>query len=384
MPRKMDFESKYDPKDVQPFNQGDEMWKRPRRDAEMRDVGIAFYRHQLPRGRDGYNRQDIAFRNAGWFLESKFARGIYESDFGLYSWEDKIQGMSELPKGLKFGANDIEYNTRMVKKVTKFFGAGMVGICKLDRRWIYTKGFDLFRRKEFDIDIADEYQYVINMVIPMSYEHYKYAPTHIAGASTGLGYSKMAFVAGLLGQFLRQLGYKAIPSGNDTAMSIPYAIQAGLGELGRNGLLVSPKYGSRVRLCKVFTNLPLVCDEPIEFGVTEFCEVCRKCADNCPAQAIRHEKKRAKEPLNISNASGGALKWYVDAEKCFAFGAKNSVECAVCIRVCPFNKPEGWLHDTSRWVIDKFPSVDPVFVKADDLLGYGKQCDISAFWEREE
>ena len=382
MPRKCDFEAKYSAQGVQPFNQGDEMWKRPRRDIEMKEVGKAFYKHQLPQGRPGYNRQDIAFRNAGWFLESKFARGIYESNFGLYSWDDKVQGMSELPKGLKFDPKDLAYNTRMVKKVATFFGAALVGICKLDRRWIYSKGFDLSTRQEFDIDIPDDYGYVITMAVAMDYEHYQYAPTHIAGASTGVGYSQMAFVAGLVGQFLRQLGYKAIPSGNDTALSIPCAMHAGLGEIGRSGLLVTPKYGSRVRLCKVFTDLPLLCDEPIEFGVTEFCEVCEKCADNCPGRAILYGG-RTTEPCNISNASGGALKWYVDQERCFAFAAKNTVECGNCIRVCPFNKPEGWLHDASRWVIERLPAFDRLFVKADDLFRYGKQEDISTFWERE-
>ena len=382
MPRKCDFEEKYKAQNIPPFNQGDEMWKRPRRDIELREVGKAFYKHQLPQGRDGYNRQDIAFRNAGWFLESKFARGIYESNFGLFSWEDKIQGVSELPKGTKFDAKDPEYNTRIVKKAAKFFGAAMVGICKVDRRWIYSKGFNLLTRKEFDIDIGDEYEYSINMAVAMSYEHYKYAPTHIAGATTGVGYSQMPFFAGLLAQFLRQLGYKAIPSGNDTALSVPLAIQAGLGEIGRSGLLVTPKYGSRVRLCKVFTNLPLVCDEPIEFGVTAFCEACAKCADNCPGRAIPYGD-RTTEPLNISNASGGALKWYVNQERCFAFAAKNTVECGNCIRVCPFNKPAGWLHDASRLVIERFPGFNRLFVKADDLFGYGEQEDIHTFWERE-
>jgi ferredoxin len=73
----------------------------------------------------------------------------------------------------------------------------------------------------------------------------------------------------------------------------------------------------------------------------------------------------------------------VNQERCFAFAAKNTVECGNCIRVCPFNKPAGWLHDASRWVIERVPGFNRLFVKADDLLGYGEQEDIHTFWERE-
>ncbi|MGD8986307.1 MAG: reductive dehalogenase, partial [Desulfobacteraceae bacterium] len=320
------------------------------------------------------------FRNAGWALEMGFARGVVEKNFGLYSWEDNTQGVNELPEGLRFDSNDSEYNTRLVKKAAKLYGADMVGVSKLDRRWIYTKGFHLVTRTEYDIHIPDEYAYVISMAVAMDYEYYKYTPTFIAGADTGLGYSKMAFTAGLLAKFLRQLGYKAIPTGNDTAMSVPYAIQAGLGELGRNNILITPRFGPRVRLCKIFTDFPLVCDEPKEFGVTEFCEACKKCAKHCPAQAIPHGP-RTVEPLNKSNA-GGAFKWYSDLEKCFKFWAKNACDCGNCIRVCPFNKPDGVLHEATRWFIERFPKLDASIVKADDIFGYGKQADIAAFWHK--
>ncbi len=130
------------------------------------------------------------------------------------------------------------------------------------------KGFDFMKREAYEIDIPDEYQYVINMAVPMDYRYYKYAPTFSCGGTTGLGYSKMAFTAGLMAQFVRQLGYKAIPSGNHTALSVPFAVQAGLRELGRNGILITPQLGPRVRLCQIFTNLPMAVDQPIEFGVT--------------------------------------------------------------------------------------------------------------------
>jgi hypothetical protein len=91
----------------------------------------------------------------------------------------------------------------------------------------------------------------------------------------GLGYSRMAVTSGSLAEFLRALGYIGIPSGNDTALSVPYAIAAGLGEYSRMGLLITPEYGPRVRLAKVFTDAPLVPDRPIRFGVYEFCQKCK-------------------------------------------------------------------------------------------------------------
>ena len=378
MPRNMDFEKKYDAGNAQPFDQKNEMFKRVRWDPELKKLGRAFYGLIEPKDKAGYRLEDISLRNAGWFLEMAYALGVVTSNYGLFSWEDKRQGMSLLPEDLKLDSSNPEYNTRIVKKAARLFEADMVGICKLDRRWIYAQGFELVKRCEYEIDIPHEYQYVINIAVSMDYDCYRYAPTFSSGGSTGLGYSKMAFTTGLLAQFLRQLGYKAIPSGNDTAMSVPYAIQAGLGELGRNGFLLTPKLGPRVRLCKIFTDLPLVCDEPIEFGATEFCDVCEKCAKHCPAQAIPYGP-RTSAPVNISN-SGNALKWYIDAEKCFKFWAKNGCECGNCIRVCAFNKPDGKLHDISRWFIERTPQLDPLFIKADDIFGYGKQADLAEFW----
>ena len=86
------------------------------------------------------------------------------------------------------------------------------------------------------------------------------SPAFRAGVATGVGYSRMAYAISCLAEFIRHLGYAAIPMGNDTALSIPLAVDSGLGELGRNGLLVTPQYGPCVRICKVFTDLPLATD----------------------------------------------------------------------------------------------------------------------------
>ncbi len=81
--------------------------------------------------------------------------------------------------------------------------------------------------------------------------------------------------------------------GNDTALSIPQAVDAGLGELGRNGLLITPDRGPCVRICKVFADMPLAPDRPVRFGVSEFCRSCARCADACQARSRGNQQKDA-------------------------------------------------------------------------------------------
>jgi len=163
---------------------------------------------------------------------------------------------------LKIKIDDPETNTRRVKKAAALFGASLAGVCNLDRRWIYSPAYLLTPeggKTDANI-IPEEFKYAIAIAVEMDYDAIRCSPTGPASIATGLGYSKMAFSAGLLAQYIRGLGYQAIPCGNDTACSIPIAIDAGLGEMARNGLLITPEYGPRVRLAKVLTDLPLVLD----------------------------------------------------------------------------------------------------------------------------
>ncbi len=162
------------------------------------------------------------------------------------------------------------------------------------------------------------------------------APSALSGSATGLGYSNDLSTILSLSQYIINLGYKAVPSQNDTALSIPLAIEAGLGEYARNGLLITKKFGPRVRISKIFTDLPLESDKPISFGVKNYCSICNKCANSCPPRAISFDKPSFKQ-INKSNIKG-INKWSVNAEKCFKFWASQSTDCSICIRVCPYNK----------------------------------------------
>jgi len=187
----------------------------------------------------------------------------------------------------------------------------------------------------------------------MDYDAIRVSPTCISQATAGLAYSRMAFVVASLAQFIRGLGYTAIPSGNDTRLDIPSAVDAGMGELGRNGLLITPEFGSRVRIAKVLTDLPLKPDSPMEFGVDRFCQSCLKCATLCPSQSIQYGD-RTDKPVNIST-NPGVRKWPINAGKCLEFWARTGNSCCNCIMVCPFNKPAGprlipgWLEVMTCW-----------------------------------
>jgi len=195
------------------------------------------------------------------------------------------------------------------------------------------------------------------------------------------GYSRMATTSYKVANMLRRLGWNAIPMGNDHGLSVPMAIDAGLGEQGRIGTLITPKYGPRVRLAKVLTDLPLIEDQPISFGVTEFCEVCAKCADFCPSGAISSGERTYDSP---DSGIPGLLHWPAEGDKCFGTWADVGGSCYQCIRVCPFQKPEGWLHDATRILIGaKSGSLDKVLLKLDDISGYG-QIDgnpVDDFWD---
>jgi epoxyqueuosine reductase len=361
------------------FDQKNDMFKRVLWDEKMKPYGEQFYREIKYQEKAGYRKIDYAFRNASWNLEWSAGFGNVRSNSGLYSWEgvsDRIKAYVEAGGSVRESPQEM---SRIIKKVACFFGADLVGICRVHPNWIYSHEYNKATGEHTPIEIPEGCHHAIVMAIAMDYKCFQMSPSAEMGAAAGLGYSKMAFVANLVATFIRGLGYRALPSGNDTAISIPLAVAAGLGESGRSGLLITRKFGPRVRICKVFTDLSLHYDAYQPFGVHAFCEVCKKCAKYCPSQAIPHGNMTT-EGYNISNHSG-VMKWYANMEKCFIFWAKNHMECGNCIRVCPFNKPPGVIHDISRAMIRRTPLFNRPLLWVDDLLQYDKPLPTTAFWD---
>jgi len=282
----------------------------------------------------------------------------------------------------------------------RHFGADLVGFCLLDRRWVFSHWFDEDSRSDYPIKFSDEpgyedygqptqledgtqvipkeMQYVVIFIHEMGKDEIAAAPTLRALAEVSFTYSKISFTTVSTAEFIRGLGYNAIPSANCTALNVPLAIDAGLGQLGRNGKLINPFFGPRCRISKVITNLPLAVDKPIDFGVTEFCNQCKKCAEHCPTGAISFGE-RSFEPVNECN-NGGSLLWQMDHKKCYQYWAEIGTTCGICLRVCPFSKGRGKVHDIVRWFIKNLKIFNPFFIKMDDALGYGKYHSSDNLW----
>ena len=315
--------------------------------------------------KEGYSRLDFALVAAGWTVYEKFPKA--------FTWERK--DLIDIGYGVNWMKTKHVIENRQsfsnyIKRASKFYGASLVGIADVNENWTYKTGF----KRPDEVSEAEAKQNIregtatdsiyeqpielpdgINKVIVMAIEMDQYgistAPAQPAAAAAALAYSKMAFVIACLGEFIRNLGYRAIQCGNDTALSIPLAVDAGLGALGRLGLLITPEFGPRVRICKVYTDLPLISDNPnLKFinKITKFCKNCLSCAVSCDTNAISKEKDPSFNGYNISN-NPGVKKYYIDGEKCFEFWVENSSDCGNCIAACPFSNIKRYLSPNEFW-----------------------------------
>ena len=231
--------------------------------------------------------------------------------------------------------------------------------------------------------IPRKMKWVVAIAIPMDIELLARTPTALGDAASALGYSHSAFVVSSLAVFIRGLGYDAIPCVNDTAQSIPFAVDAGLGELSRLNKLVTPEFGPAVRLCKVFTDMPMAYDKPVDFGLVEFCKGCKKCAEACPSRALSFDDEpsfKTRGPWN----NPGHKAWFEDSYKCYEYWQKSGSACGVCFASCPFTKgDQAWIHEGVKATISMAPPTDGVFRIMDNALGYGKQHAPEQWWTKD-
>ena len=302
--------------------------------TQKTDSFFASYRMEaIPRRGDGFSQKDFALRNASWLISDIMA-DRFSSDGRREGFQAPLSNDTPIAdQKVKFKSP--AQASSDIKKVASFFGADLSGITTPDDRWLYSKRVDARDMSEKDIGLPEGITHVIVLGHEMDYEMVKTYPSALGGAATGREYSHEAAVVMQVAAYIRNLGYSAVASMNDTGLVIPMAVQAGLGEYARNQLVITPEYGPRLRFSKIFTDMPLEIDQPKRPGVAKFCDICTKCVDACPVKALPSGAPKVSEDISTIK---GVKKWSSDAKKCFSFWASLSSDCAICMRVCPFNR----------------------------------------------
>ena len=256
-----------------------------------------------------------------------------------------------------------EKNSQLIKSTLKYLGADICGVCELDPSFLYSH---VGRGPEaFGTEIDQNHKYAVVFALEMDYAWVATAPKAPVIVETAKKYVEAAKISIITADYIRRLGYPArahIAGSNYQAVLAPLGWQAGLGEMGRMGLLVTFKYGPRARLGLITTDLPLIPDRPRVRGIQDFCEHCKKCAHNCPGQAI---------PQGAQIMENGVKKWVLEREACYEFWRLAGTDCATCLYVCPYSKPVNLFHDAVRFVSSHSRLAQRLFILGDDFF-YGR------------
>lgn len=359
---------------------------------------ISSLKEHIKNNKAGYSLFDYAYYQGIMNQLENLDYGLNLCDQQANSWSnaESKEPKAELPSKEEMAA--------IVKKAAIKFGASAVGITEIDRRWVFSNWYDDEKKESFPLRFSDEapeyekivkptkledgtriipasMKYAIVILIDMDNESLKYAPTMLARAASVKAYADLTNLTLNIAGFIKSLGYNAIPSINCTALSIPLAIDAGLGEMGRSGKLIHPELGAKIRIAKVITDLPMSTDHPQNYGIIEFCESCKKCARQCPAGAL---SKGGQEKMAIDDTGANHyLRWVIDQKKCYKYWSECGTDCCVCIYVCPFNRGQRWSSSVAQLTLGKDENlIHQLYEKIDNIDDYGvAQKNSLKFWE---
>lgn len=236
--------------------------------------------------------------------------------------------------------------SEVLKGLAKHLGACGVGACEVNPDVVYSHKGEIHYGnwddwgKTFD-DIPP---YALVFATEMNYDNVASAPHTPESTESSNNYAKGAYISTIISQWFKSMGYIGLAQHQRhyNVITPALALDAGLGEVGRQGYLITPREGARVRVFAVLTDMPLKADKPISFGVDEFCVNCLKCAETCPSESI---------PLGEKIIHNGVEKWKLEAESCFRYWGEVGTDCGICMASCPFSRPDTMFHFIIKWFV---------------------------------
>ena len=351
-------------------------WKQPLPVKRIDERDTMFSRNELIPGTEDYinyyknnpekEKPDNLFRSKPGLLSEGTTQ---YNPFNFASADASFDTVAEFKKAVdgpvaeKQIQSDPEEITQYLKSWAKKLGAVDTGITVLQEYHLYSFGGRAERRNK---PVKKRHRFALAFTVEMDREMMMTAPASTVIMESAQQYLEAGRIAMQIASFIRKTGYEARAhiDGNYEVVCPLVARDAGLGELGRMGLLMTPKLGPRVRIGVVTTNLPLVTDTPLnDYSFIDFCIQCKKCADACPSKAISFE--------DIQNIDG-IERWQINQEQCFNYWSIIGTDCGRCVAVCPFSHPDNFLHNIVRTGIKQSAPFRKIALKLDDVI-YGRK-----------
>ncbi len=266
---------------------------------------------------------------------------------------------------------DPQRNADNLKATSYYLGVDAVGLCAVPE-WAY------YSHDAGGNPLQAYHANALNLLIDQGHETMEGASGDdwISVAQSMRAYLRFSLLGGIMAEQIRRLGYSArVHSVLDgDVLQPPLLLLSGLGEVSRIGeVILNPFLGPRLKSGSVTTDMPMVADRPIDFGLQSFCESCHKCARECPSGAITAGPKLMYNGYEI---------WKSDAEKCARYRITNAAGgmCGRCMKTCPWNL-EGLLADSLwRTVAMKLPHTSPALSKLDDVMNRGSINPVKKWW----
>ena len=258
---------------------------------------------------------------------------------------------------------DPDRTARFISTWLKGTGAHSVGFTKLEEYHLYShKG----RGPESGKQIIREHEHAIAITVEMDHRMMQSAPLGTSVMESSEQYLRSGTLALKLAAWIRDLGYEATAhiDGNYEVICPLVAEDAGLGTIGRMGLLMTPLLGPRVRISVVTTSMPVTySDGTPDRTILHACHLCKKCAKVCPAAAI---------PEGPRKKTDGLERWQINSEKCYHYWTTSGTDCGRCITACPYSHMDNLFHRFIRWGVKNNLLFRRTAIKLDDLF-YGRK-----------
>lgn len=264
--------------------------------------------------------------------------------------------------------------THHIKAFGYFLKADVMGSCKVPESAYYSHD-----KQGYQIDIQYENAFVIVMRKELKAIRASTGHDWMGDPISFQSYQHLGMVAETVANYIRRLGWSASaqygPSfvNRYSVLLPPLLLAAGIGEVSRAGIILNPFLGLAFKAAVVLTNMPVVPDQPIDFGLQSFCQDCKICARSCPSKAIS---------LGDKVLYNGYETWKLNTRNCasYNFTNKKGTMCNTCVKSCPWSNPSTLPHNLVRGVVMSIPSTRRIAIRVAEFLGTGMTTPEKKWW----